>query len=200
MLIQRQLCGAKLQNRPGFCRGLPLRGKRRCRLHGGKGGAPYNPRGWQPGAHRGRDKKQAVLRALGLPWYGGAPKQKVTLSMAEKAIRILDETVALLPEPRDVPDAEKGDVEIFAEGVRASCILLRDTVRLGQRLMRDEEGNAIESVAQMHPQNLKFLGMAQITALGVTKQGWKAADRSQRNVIIGNLLAAIAAEKAEGGK
>lgn len=193
-------CGAKLRKRPGFCRGAPMKGKRRCRIHGGHNRAPYNPRGWQPATHQARDKKQAVLRALGLPWYGGAPKRKVTLSMAQKAIKILDETLAVLPAPRDVPDSEKGDVEIFSEGVRASCILLRDTVRLGQRLMLDEEGNQLESVAQMAPQNLKFLGMAQITALGVTKQGWKAADRQARNDIIGNLLAAMAAEEAEGAK
>ncbi len=67
---------------------------------------------------------------------------------------------------------------------------------MGQRIMLDENGNQLASVAEMDPQNLKFLGMAQITALGVTKQGFKAADRQQRNDIIGKLLRAIEAEKA----
>jgi hypothetical protein len=120
--------------------------------------------------------------------------------MADKAIAIIDETLVLLPAPRNVPDSEKGDLEIFGEGVRASVILLRDTVRLGQALLVDAEGKALTTVADMHPQDLKVLGMAQITALGVTKQGFKAADRKQRNDIIGTLLAAIAAEKAEIAK
>lgn len=148
----------------------------------------------------GRDRKQAVMRALGLPWYGGRRKTTPRLSMAEKAIKIMDEEIELLPVPRDVPDSEKGDIEIFSEGLRASVVLLRDVVRLGQRLIVDAEGNPLDTVAEMHPQDLKALGMASITALGVTKQGFKAADRQQRNDLIGKLLAAIAAEKEEDAK
>jgi hypothetical protein len=139
------------------------------------------------------------MRALGLPWYGGRRKQKVTLTMAEKAIAILDEELALLPEPRNVPDEQKGDLEIFGEAVRGSVLLLRDTVRLGHGVMFDAKGKRLTSVADMHPQDLKMLGMANIVALGVTKLGFKVADRQQRNDIIGKLIAAIAAEQ-EGGK
>ncbi len=199
-------CGARNANTGRPCRYWALkkptaRGKRRCKFHGGMSIS----RTWNTTGRKyqwaGSLRKQALLRALGLPWYGGAPKKKVTLTMAEKAIQVLDEVVDQLPAPRDVPDSEKGDLEIFGEGVRASCILLRDTVYLGQRVMLDPEtGERLTSVAAMHPQDLKLLGMAQITALGVTKQGFKAADRAQRNDIIGQLLAQIAAEQKAGGK
>jgi len=196
-------CGARLRNKPGrFCRcwangPAPLRGgERRCRLHTGQ--ANHHPTGrkyqWQ-----GRNKKQAVLRELGLPWYGGRRKSEVTLTGARKAIAIMDDILEQLPVPRtDVPDSQKGDIEIFSEGVRASCILLRNAVLLGDRLMRDEKGELLNSVKDMHPQDLKMLGMAQITALGITKQGFKAVDRAKRTDMIGKLLDAIAAERAQG--
>ncbi len=192
-------CGAR--TRFGTrCRQYRAAGRKRCRRHGGLSTGARQPLGWPRRAHEQHMVRHGILRALGLPWYGGAPKKKVTLSMAEKAIVALDEVVELMPAPRDAPDDQKGDLEIFGEGVRASCILLRDTVYLGLRVMRDGEGNELSSVAEMHPQDLKLLGMAQITALGVTKQGFKAADRAQRNDIIGQLLAQIAAEQKAGGK
>jgi hypothetical protein len=171
-------------------------------MHGGKTifGRPNPAACTHEAKWAGRARKQAIMRAMGLPWYGGAPKRRATLTMADKAIRIIDEEIALLPAPRDVPDSEKGDLEIFGEGVRASVVLLRDTVKLGQALLIAADGKALTSVKDMHPQDLKLLGMAQITALGITKQGFKAADRQQRNDIITKLLAAIAAEKAEISK
>jgi hypothetical protein len=196
------ICGAKRRGHAGFCRRAAMKGRRRCMMHGGRlnrhshaawrAHAPWGEAQWGP-----RRKRQAVMRALGLPWYGGKPKQRVTLNMAEKAIAIMDEELSLLPLPRDVPDDQKGDLEIFGEAVRASVVLLRETVCLGQRLMFDAEGKPIESVAAMDPQNLKYLSMAQICAMGVTKQGFKAADRQQRNDIIGKLLAAVKAEQEE---
>ena len=193
-------CGARLSRGRGICRQPRVKGRNRCWAHGGHTISRLWPVTGRKYEWAGRARKQAIMRALGLPWYGGRNKTKVSLSMAEKAIAITTEILERLPVPRDVPDSEKGDLEIFGEGVRASVVLLRDTVQLGQRLMLDEHGNKLESVAMMHPQDLKLLGMAQITALGLTKQGFKVADRAQRNDIIGKLIAAIEAEKAIKGE
>ncbi len=193
-------CGARLVPRSrGLCRMYRVKGRNRCWFHGGKTLFGLKRQG-RKDQWAGRARKQAVMKALGLPWYGGRRKTKAELKMADKAIAILDEELALLPLPRDVPDSEKGDIEIFSEGLRASVILLRDTVRLGQSLIVDAKGNPLTTVAEMHPQDLKALGMASITALGVTKQGFKNADRHQRHNLIAKLLAAIAAEKAENAK
>jgi hypothetical protein len=196
-----RLCGARKRT-GGRCRHPVMPGRNSCWTHGPRTGNHNHPAfiatrdaPWGPAQWRGRSRQQAVMRALGLPWYGGRRKQKVTLTMAEKAIAILDEELALLPEPRDVPDEQKGDLEIFGEAVRASCLLMRNTVLMGNGVMFDAEGRLLSSVAEMHPQDLKLLGMANITALGVAKQGFKVADRQQRNDIIGKLIAAIAAEQ-----
>ena len=74
-------------------------------------------------------------------------------------------------------------------------LLARDTVELGRSLLV-VDGQRLTSVAEMHPQDLKLLGMSQITALGLVKLGLKAADTGARNDIIGKLIAAIEAEKA----
>ena len=201
------ICGAHLNKRPGICRKHAMKGRRRCWNHGGRLNR-HNHAAWRATQHapwgeaqRGPVRaRQAVMRALGLPWYGGRPKLKVSLNMADQAVAILEADLQLLPTPRDVPDDQKGDFEILGEAARASVILLRDTVKLGQRLMLDDKGRPIESVKDMDPKDLKYLSIASITALGVTKQGFKAADRQQRNDIIGKLLRAIEAEKAEGAK
>ena len=190
--MQRERCGARLHNRlrreQGLrCRRRPMLGKKRCRWHGGLGNcANHHPTGRQY-QWKARAAKQALMRALGLPWYGGAPKRTATLTMADKAIALANDILEQLPTPRDVPDDEKGNVELLGEGVRAGLLLLRDTVKLGQAELLLGRENI----------NFKLLGQANLSALGTVKLGLKAADTGRRNDVIGKLLAAIEAEKAE---
>ncbi len=184
-------CGARLSKRPGqFCRSWALkiptvRGKRRCRKHGGMQtqNLRYNP--WGEPQRAPVKKMQAVMRALGLSWHGGRPKQKAKLTMADKAIAVANEVLELLPASRDVPDDQKGSAELLGEGVRNGLLLTRDTVVLGRDLLARDGENV----------NLKFLGAANIAALGLVRLGIKAADTGSRNDIIGKLIAAIEAEK-----
>ncbi len=193
MKLPPERCGARLRwdRRGQFCRRwatqhVPKRGKRRCRLHLGQ--ANHHPTGRQY-QWKARAAKQAVMKALGLPWYGGSPKRKATLNMADKAIAIANDILETLPIPRDVPDDQKGNVELLGEGVRAGLLLLRDTVKLGQAELLLGRENI----------NFKLLGQANLSALGTVKLGLKAADTGSRHDIIGKLLAAIEAEK-EGAK
>ena len=181
------ICGAKLRNKPRFCRRHAMRGRRRCRLHGGKsfgpgpGVLPWGPAQWVPVR-----RMQAIRKALGLPWYGGRPRKRKTLTMADQAIELANDILELLPTPRNVPDDQKGSAELLGEGVRNGLLLNRDTVLLGREMLA-RDGEFV---------NLKLLSAANLTALGLVKLGLKAADTGSRNDIIGKLIAAIEAEKA----
>ena len=190
------ICGARLRGRGkggAFCRRHAVKGRRRCIKHGGdprkwnhaafrEGGAkPWGEAQWRP-----LYRMQAIRKSLGLPWYGGRPKTKATFTMADRAISVANEILELLPEPRDVPDSEKGSAELLGEGVRNGLLLTRDTVLLGRDLLA-RDGEFV---------NLKFLGAANVTALGLVKLGLKASETGSRNDIIGKLIAAIEAEKA----
>lgn len=188
-------CGAKLRGKPGYCRAWAMttvRGKRRCRIHGGTSTRNLRINPWGKPQWEARARKQALMRALGLPWYGGAPKRKATLRMADKAIAVANEILEMLPVPRNVPDEQKGSVELLGEGVRNGLLLTRDTVILG----RDALAAYHAAPADEKRLDLKLLGTANITALGLIKLGLKAADTGKRNDIISKLFAAMEAEKA----
>ena len=192
MSIVRERCNALSHSKAGRlagkrCQRWPLAGKTRCARHGGRGNSRAHKLNGRQYQWKARAAKQALMRALGLPWYGGAPKTKASLDMADKAIAIANEVLERLPVPRDVPDDEKGNVELLGEGVRSGLLLLRDTVELG----REELKRGRDRI------NFKLLGQANLSALGTVKLGLKAADTGHRNDIIGKLLAAIEAEKGE---
>jgi hypothetical protein len=196
-----RLCGARKRS-GGRCRHPVMPGRNSCWTHGPRTGNHTHPAWiatqhapWGPTQWRGRSRRQAVMRALGLPWYGGRRKQKAVLNMAEKAVALANDILELLPAPRDVPDDQKGAAELLGEGVRSGLLLSRDTIQLGQSLLLDADGNKLTTLANMHPQDLKFLSLASIAALGTVKLGLKAADTGRRNDIIGKLIAAIAAEQ-----
>ena len=182
-------CGARTRSPRAvgmFCRNRPVPGKTRCKFHGGGGSGWYGPRSTvkQRAVVAAR---QALMRALGLPWYGGRPKRRAEIKMADQAIAIANAVLEVLPPARaNVPDSEKGTVELLSEGVRDGLLLARDTVRLGQMALA-RDGEKVDR---------KLLGMANLTALGLTKLGLRAAEGERRDDVLGRLLAAIEAEKS----
>jgi hypothetical protein len=81
------MCGARHKYRPGRCRALALKGRRRCRMHGGTnpGRVPHAPVVMGP-AWKARDQRQALYKSLGMAWPGGPHRtHAVTLSVIAKA-------------------------------------------------------------------------------------------------------------------
>ncbi len=77
------------------------------------------PRGVRRGgnllpANAGRARKQALFRALGIPWYGGRPrKPRVVLSLVQEAKRHMAQEIAKL-EAALPPDILKRKVETLS--------------------------------------------------------------------------------------
>ena len=108
-----------------------------------------------------------------------------------KAVAVVEAALETLPIPVERPDAEKGAVELLQEGMRESLILGRDTVRVAQEALR-RDGEHVDP---------KLLRLGNDTGMALCRLGLRAAEgefRARNHDLIGQLLAAIEAEKGEG--
>src|SRR5712691_6480196 len=104
----RQRCGARLSGGRGRCRAWALKGKRRCKWHGGKSTGPRTAEGM---AHTvaamrwGRKRKIERLHAFGLKAPGGQPPRipdwlrRAVVAEAENELAGLDLETILTAEP-----------------------------------------------------------------------------------------------------
>jgi hypothetical protein len=78
--MPRRRCGARLHGGGGYCRRYPVRGKSRCRLHGGLSTGWRGPRPMQPaweGARRWHASRRARKAAgLSVPRFGRIPSRR----------------------------------------------------------------------------------------------------------------------------
>jgi hypothetical protein len=85
-------CGARLSGGRGRCRAWALKGKRRCKWHGGKS---TGPRDWRPNVAAmvaGRKRYIERRHAMGLRAPGGRLPSRATMMTAmDRAIEIYDE-------------------------------------------------------------------------------------------------------------
>lgn len=97
--------------------------------------------------------------------------------MAEQAIAVADSIIEGLPAPRNAAE----------EGMLEGSVLLRDTIRVGQRAL-DRDGDLVDR---------KLLSLSCMMALGLMRLGGDASERRTRSDLMGKLLAAIEAEKTK---
>src|SRR5712692_7161825 len=94
----------------GWCRRAPIRGKRRCYMHGGLSPGNRRPRGapWLAAITAGRRRWLAHRHALGLKATGGRPR-KARPGEAEaimaKAVAVIDDELRALPAAEKQPEA-----------------------------------------------------------------------------------------------
>lgn len=136
---------------------------------------------------------RAQRAALGLPWYGGAPRKPERVrSMAEKAVALIEEEVreleARLPGDIMVADPETlNGAELMARGALEGLRQLR--LIIVQPL--DIEGTIREESAW----GLKQQRLVGDMAHALLKQARERAEGERNYDLIGRLLAAMAAEK-----
>jgi hypothetical protein len=132
---------------------------------------------------------------LGLPWYGGAPRKPERVrSMAEKAVALIEDEVRELEArlPQDVmlaPLEELNGAELMARG---SLEGLRQLNRIIAQPM-DIEG----TIREQDVFGLKQQRLVGDMAHALLKQARERAEGERNYDLIGRLLAAMAAEKAE---
>ena len=100
----RHRCGAKLHGRLACCRRWPVKGKKRCRLHGGLSTGAKTPEGNArvlAALTEGRRRWIEQMKAEGkkFPWGRKAGYRWITPAMREREIRALQESVALPGRP-----------------------------------------------------------------------------------------------------
>jgi hypothetical protein len=113
----RHRCGAKLHGQLACCRRWPVKGKKRCRLHGGCSTGAKTPEGKArvlAALTEGRRRWIAQMKAEGkkFPWGRKAGYRWITPAMREREIRVLQERVALPGRPirsqlRTMPPEER---------------------------------------------------------------------------------------------
>ena len=127
----RHRCGAKLHNQRAWCRRWPVKGKKRCRLHGGLStGAKTEEGKARALAARleGRRRWVARMKAEGKKLQSGrkAGYQWTTPAMRMRRMQALQESAALPRRPTKV----ESDAMLFEELRRAALEALR--IRLGK--------------------------------------------------------------------
>jgi hypothetical protein len=101
------ICGARLRNKPGLlCGQRALRGKRRCRLHGGLSTGPRDTT-----FHRAHMRR---VRQNG--WTRGRPRTR------KGWVKLMGDTVALLPAAPSGPVSEWSAGELLNEVARQSLL------------------------------------------------------------------------------
>jgi hypothetical protein len=130
----RHRCGAKLHNKLAWCRRWPVKGKKRCRLHGGLSTGAKTPEGKArvlAALSEGRRRWIAQMKAEGkkFPWGRKAGYEWTTPAMREREIRGLRESAenAVLPAR---PTRSELRMMSFEELRRAALEALR--IRLGR--------------------------------------------------------------------
>src|SRR5437016_2210105 len=96
-------CSARTRT-GGRCRRAPIRGRRRCRLHGGRSTGWRGPRGahWLAAITAGRKRWLARRHAAGLKATGGRPKRtEKVAAMVKEAVVVADRLLERLPVPSD---------------------------------------------------------------------------------------------------
>ena len=123
----RHRCGAKLHGRLACCRRWPVKGKKRCRLHGGLSTGAKTPEGNArvlaalTEGHR-RWIEQMKAEGKKFPWGRKAGYRWITPAMREREMRVLQERVALPGRPtrsqlRTMPPEEqrRAAIEVLEE-------------------------------------------------------------------------------------
>jgi hypothetical protein len=191
------VCGAQLRNRPGvYCRQRPIKGRRRCRLHGGKSVPPG------PGHHlykHGRDSKWT--QALGK--YGSLYEQardSEDLLDLRRQIAVMDVAVqkyAARVESLDTPDFRKRALDLYRasrdaeDQVEAQRLLKQLGQLLGQGASEDLQFEALVKTAERMSKRIE-------AAYNIRLRGAEAVNRAQLSAVLGGLIAIIAEETDSG--
>jgi hypothetical protein len=184
----RLFCGARTR-RGGRCRQHPVRGRRRCRMHGGHSHGAGPRLIWQPGLEAAWVARRAYierLHAQGLRHPGGRPpgRKKVLTIMAEgekTGVAALEALPAVAREAQLSP--------LLVEGLEEALHLQVDTIRMVRQVLERDGEHA----------NLKLLDLGNQTGAALCRLGMRAAEnelRGRPSDALGELLAEIRAEKA----
>lgn len=108
----------------------------------------------------------------------------------DQALVVIEEVLEVLPAPRDVPDSEKGTMEILSEGMHEGALFGRDLVRrIRGQLLKDSDDMAID---------VKLMNLGSQTAGWMMRIGMRGAEeqgRNRRDDVVGRLLKAIEEER-----
>jgi hypothetical protein len=139
--------------------------------------------------------RQAIFKALGLPWYGGRlPKLPKVLDKMTSAIVAAEVALEMLPAvAADKPDSAKDAGELLNEGARAGIILQRDTVRTVQAELDAARRGEREC-------DLKLLRLGNDAGNALAKLAVRVAEgafRAQEGNALLQLLEQLKAQQAE---
>ena len=188
-------CGARKRLGRGLCGSWPLKGKKRCRLHGGNNpGGPTHIIG--PKWRLVVTTKQKLYKSLGIPWYGGRPRKAARIGGAiamakeilQQEIGKLEAKNPLLPEIMQKPVGELSAPEALA---RASLSGLQQLVRIIEQPLdlRAEPDDIVM------PHELKMQRLIGDMAFGANRLFARVAEgelRGRQADALGKLLAEIA--------
>jgi hypothetical protein len=153
-------------------------------MHGGRRIGRYHG-GWPQSAHNRKNARQALYKALGLSWFGGAPrKQKTVKTMVERAKETLGRAVAELEaaipvDTRTLPVEELTGAQALG---RASLAGLHQLIRIIEQ--------------PIDPDDLKQQRLIGDMALGANKLLQRHAQGERNHDLVAKLLAILEAEKA----
>jgi len=193
------MCGARTRS-GAACMQYRLRGEKRCLRHGGK---------WRSGDHERSTGKshaairsrQAVFRALGLPWYGGRlPGAAKLASRIDRAVVVADELIEL---------GERGELEPLPSttsiGGRLHSETLHDGSLRGLVLQRDIVVGVQGQLAAVGIENIdaKLLRAGNEAARDLTRLAVRVAEGAfkaqQGNQLVALLEALKAAQERKRG-
>jgi len=163
----------------------PVAGRRRCKFHGGNSIHNHRP-GLSASALRAVASKQALYKAVGLPWHGGAPRKVERVrTMVERAVVVAERAIAELEAavPVDVRTLPVEDLTPPQALGLGSLLGLQQLVRIVRQPLD------LDSLKQQ-----RLIGDM---ALGMNKLLQRHAEGERSHDLIGKLLAAIEAEKTE---
>lgn len=189
----QQLCGARSKRTGLPCRHVPVSGKQRCKWHGGyltggyRGGSVVPMRAAVVG-------KQALFRAMRLPWYGGRPPKNVgrVLRKMAKVLEVAEQVLEVLPADDTSVVPMPGGAEhaaILHVGSRDGLQLQWDTVKFAKReLERAEEARASDPAA---PIDYKLLRLGNDAANQLSRLSVRVAEgmfRAKQDDVLVKLL------------
>jgi len=162
-------------------------------MHGGNSGNPGDHARNVVAAHAAVHRRQAVFRALGLPWYGGRlPGAGKLASRIERAVIVADELIEL---------GERGELDLPAVGSlggRAHSETLHDGSLRGLVLQRDIVVGVQGQLAAVGIENIdaKLLRAGNEAARDLTRLAVRVAEGAFKAQQGSQLVALLEALKA----
>lgn len=170
-------------------------GRSRCKYHGGNSYGGYRGGTIVP-MRKAMVARQALFKALGLPWYGGRPPKKASRVLAnmDKALMVAE---TLLAEVEAMP-AAKGTAAAVLDAATVDSLRMQHDIVLLSRPQVDAMREA-QAAGEVVPIDYKLLRISNEAARDLNRLSVRVAEgqfRARRDDVLVRLLEQLsAAEK-----